>query len=165
MKNRRRSVAGFTLVEMLGAMVLVGMLAAFTGMLLAPMARTFLNTREAARLMQDSQLAMARIARELTTVSNVVSSSSTAIEYDTLDSEGLSHRRTLAWSGTDGPLLLDGHTLFGALHRFELSYMDTVEADPEISWDSESTIIEVVLDLGVAGSVYTNRLYPRNIGR
>jgi prepilin-type N-terminal cleavage/methylation domain-containing protein len=166
MNTRYHSRDGFTLVEMLGALLLVGILAALTGMLLAPMAQTFLNTREAARMMQDGQLAMARLAREFTTVSNVVSSSSTTITYDTLDSAGDSHRRTLEWSGTpDDPLMLEGHTLIDALQRFELSYMDTVAATPQSSWGSSSTLIEVVLDLGAAGSSYTNRLYPRNVER
>jgi len=41
MNKRYHSRDGFTLVEMLGALLLVGILAAFTGMLLAPMAQTF----------------------------------------------------------------------------------------------------------------------------
>jgi prepilin-type N-terminal cleavage/methylation domain-containing protein len=162
--SERRS--GFSLVEVLGALVLVGMLAALTGMLLAPMVGSYLQAREAARLMQDGQLAMARVARELITVSNVVSSTRTSITYDTLGSDGASHQRTLAWSGTPGaPLTLAGHTLIGQLRRFDLSYMDSAEGAPQGSWGDASAIIEVVLDLGAAGSSYTNRLVPRNVRR
>jgi prepilin-type N-terminal cleavage/methylation domain-containing protein len=162
--SERRS--GFSLVEVLGALLLVGMLAAFTGLLLAPMAGSYLQAREAGRLMQDGQLAMARVARELTTISNVVSSTRSSITYDTLDSAGASHRRTLAWSGAPGaPLVLAGHTLIDQLRRFDLSYMDSVGGTPQGSWGEASTIIEVVLDLGVAGSSYTNRLVPRNVRR
>ncbi len=161
-----RNRSGFSLVEVLGALLLVGILAVFTGMLLAPMAGAFLQAREAGRLMQDGQLAMARVARELTTVSNVVASSSVSITYDTLDSAGGSHRRTLEWAGSAGdPLVLAGHTLIGQLREFDLSYMDTVEGTPQTSWGADSTIIEVVLDLGAAGSSYTNRLVPRNVQR
>jgi hypothetical protein len=144
----------------------VGALVAASGMLLAPMVQTFINAREATELMHESHLAMARISREFMTITNVVSGTSAGITYDTLDSGGSAHRRTLAWSGTPGaPLLLSGHTLMGSLQQFQLSYLDSVGATKQSSWGADSTIIEVVLDLGVQGSVYTNRFYPRNLRR
>ncbi len=164
MKHCEHRLAGLSLVEMLVVLLLVGALVSMSGLLLAPIVGTFMNAREASELMHESQLAMSRISRELTTITNVVSGTSVAITYDTLDSGGVAYRRTLAWSGAPGaPLLLNANTLMGGLQRFQLSYLDAVGAAAQSTWGVDSTLIEVALDTGVAGSIYTNRFYPRNL--
>ena len=164
MNPHKQNVAGFSLIELLAALLLVGVLVFFTGMFLAPVVQTFTNTRKATEIMHISQLAMARISRELTTITNVVSGNSVAITYDTLDSSGISHRRNMTWVGTSGSaLLLNGHTLMDGLQQFRFSYLDAVGASHQSNWGTDSTIIEVFMHLGIAGSSYTNRFYPRNI--
>jgi len=164
MKNQRQTIAGFSLVEVLAALLLVGIMVSFTGLLLGPIVQTFVNAREATEIMHSSQLAMARMSREFTTTTNVVSGDSLAITYDTLDSNGVSHRRNIAWSGSSGSaLLLNGRMLIDDLKQFRLSYLDNVAASRQSSWGTDTTIIEVFMDIGSAGSSYTNRFYPRNI--
>ena len=164
MKTNRQKNRGFSLIEVLAVLLLVGVFVAFTGLLFGPVVQTFINARRATEIMHDSQLAMARISRELTTVTNVVSGSSLSITYDTLDSSGISHRRNIAWSGTPGSaLLLNGNTLIDDLQQFSFSYLNNVGSPRQSSWGIDSTIIEVFMDIGIAGSSYTNRFYPRNI--
>ena len=164
MKSASHKSSGLSLIEVLVALLLVGMLVAFTGALLAPMVETFLNAHQASELMYESQLAMARLSREFTTITNVASGSSMGIVYDTLDSSGVGHRRTVSWSGVAGEsLLLNANVLVGAPQQFRLSYLDDINSTPQASWGNDSTIIEVLLDMGVAGSIYTNRFCPRNL--
>jgi prepilin-type N-terminal cleavage/methylation domain-containing protein len=163
MKLTSQRKTGLTLVEVLVALVLVGLLVSVSGLLLAPLVQTFLNAHKASELMHQSQLAMARMSREFTTITNVVSGSSGAITYDTLDSSGDGHRRTISWDGAGSPLLLNTNTLAGDVKLFTLSYVDGVGETPQSSWGADSKIIEVLLDMGAAGSIYTNRFYPRNL--
>ena len=164
MNARSPSSVGFSLVELLVTLLLVAVLVTFTGFLLAPVIQVFLNAREASALLHESELGMARLSREFTTITNVVSASSSSITYDTLNSSGVAQRRTVSWAGNSGdPLLLNGHVLMGGLRLFGLSYLDSPTANPQSTWGANSSLIEVVLDLGVSGSVYTNRFFPRNI--
>jgi prepilin-type N-terminal cleavage/methylation domain-containing protein len=163
MKLTSQRKTGLTLVEVLVALVLVGILVSVSGLLLAPLVQTFLNAHKASELMHQSQLAMARMSREFTTITNVVSGTSVAITYDTLDSSGGGHRRTISWDGAGSPLRLNAKTLAGDVKLFTLSYVDGVGETPQSSWGADSAIIEVLLDMGTAGSIYTNRFYPRNL--
>jgi prepilin-type N-terminal cleavage/methylation domain-containing protein len=164
MKLTSQRKSGLSLIEVLVALVLVGLLVSVSGLLLSPLVQTFLNAHKASELMHQSQLAMARMSREFITITNVVSGSSSAITYDTLDSSGGGLRRTISWDGTAGsPLLLNANTLAGDVKLFTLSYVDGVGETPQSSWGADSTIIEVLLDMGAAGSIYTNRFYPRNL--
>ena len=164
MKLMSQRKSGVSLIEVLAALVLVGVSVSVSGVLLAPLVQTFLNAHKASELMHQSQLAMARMSREFTTITNVVSGSNGAITYDTLDSSGGGHRRTISWDGSAGSaLLLNTSTLAGEVQLFRLSYVDSVGEAQQSSWGADSTIIEVLLDMGVAGSIYTNRFYPRNL--
>jgi prepilin-type N-terminal cleavage/methylation domain-containing protein len=163
MRGTRSRASGFTLIEVVVTLVLAGALLVLTGLVLAPMVEVSLQARESADILYSSQLAMARLAREFTATSNVVSGASSSITYDTLDSTGASHRRTISWSGSGAPLLLEGSVLLDGVTTFQLSYLDDVASTPVASWGADSTIIQVVLDMGVGGSVYTNRFFPRNI--
>ena len=164
-QGKKRSNDGFTLVEIIVALVLAGVLVSMTGLLLAPLVHTSLQARRSADILYSSQLAMARFAREFTTTSNVVSGTASAITYDTLDSSGNAHRRTISWGGTPGGAVrLEGQVLIDDVQAFRMSYFDDVSATGQDSWGTDSTIIRVSLDMGVAGSVYTNRFFPRNVG-
>mgnify|MGYP002725646090 CR=1 FL=1 len=164
MKTKRQRQSGMTLIEILVSLLIVGVLVGVSGLLLSPLIQGFLNARQATELLHQGQIGMARIVRELTTVTNVVSGNSVSITYDTLDSTGVAHRRSISWGGSSGDaLLLSGNTLIDDVARFQLSYLNSLGAAKLSSWGADSSIIEVVIDFGVHGSVYTNRICPRNL--
>jgi prepilin-type N-terminal cleavage/methylation domain-containing protein len=66
MKRRSRQAAGFTLLEIVVSLVLVGILAAIAGMGLVSGIKGYFFTRENAQLTQKAHLAMSRLTRELT---------------------------------------------------------------------------------------------------
>lgn len=164
---KRPSQSGFTLIEVVAVLVLIGVLAVSTVVSLLPMAEGFVLARRNADAARKAQHAMGRITGEFTTITNVLSGTGNAITYDFLEASGgafLPRRRTLARSGP--ALLLDGIALSDDVGHFELRYYDDSDpsATPRSSWvGGTSRLIEVILESAASGDRYTNRIAPRNI--
>ncbi len=76
-KMNRKS--GFTLVEIVASLVLVGFMSVFAGSVIVTFTKGYLFTKENAHMVQKAQLAMSRINRELMELLNVTAASPTAI--------------------------------------------------------------------------------------
>lgn len=154
----------FTLIETVAVLLLVGVLTLSATVALVPMAEAFLQAKQNAEAMQKSGLAAARITRELTTITNVVSGTDRTIQYDLLDEQGAPRHHVMAWSGTAGaPLLLDNVTLLDDVQHFELRYYDMPGEAAHSAWMPTSREIEVELGLRAAPATYTLRIRPRNV--
>ena len=153
---------GFTLIEIIAVLVLVVFLTATAAISLVPMAQGLMQVRENAVSLQKSRLAFARISREFTTISNVVSGTAQTIVYWFVDSTKAGHRRTLSWSGTAGePLRLNGIPLMDDVVGFQLSYYANSGGSAQASWTTNSRAIEMILQTPLGG--HTNRIVPRNV--
>ena len=112
---------GFTLIEVIATLLLVAILAVSMVISLLPMTQGLMQVRANTGTAQKARLAMSRIAREFTTISNVVSSGSSAITYDFLVPSGnwyATLRHTLSWNGDE--LLLEGVPLCDDVAGFDL---------------------------------------------
>ncbi len=155
---------GFTLIEMVATLLLVAILAVSVAISLLPMAQSLMQVRDNASTVQKARLAMSRMSREFTTITNVVAGDSHSISYVFLDPSATPHPRTLSWGGAPGdPLQLEGVSLSDDVSDFELRYYAEVGASPQSSWQADSRIIEVLLRSQAVGTVYTNHIVPRNI--
>lgn len=156
---------GFTLIELIVVLLLVGILALSFAISLLPMSEALELTRTNAAVAQKSRLAFARLAREFTTITNVVSSDAHSLTYEFLDPSGTAHLHALAWSGTPGDSLqIDGVPLSDDVADFELRYYAVPGGAAQANWATNSRLIEVVLESLATGDRYTNRVAPRNIG-
>ena len=156
--------AGFTMIELIAVIVLVGALTIAAGMVMIPMVNAMRVAQQNVDSLQKAQFALARITRELTTVSNVVSGTARAMTYDTLDSTGQPHRHTLAWSGTAGePVTLDGAPLTDDVSQFGLSYFAAPGSTPASTWSASLPNVRVVLGLGNTPMTFTNGVHMRNL--
>ena len=148
---------GFTLIEVIATLLLVAILAVSVAISLLPMTQGLMQVRDNAAAAQKARLAMARLTRELTTISNVVSSGSGGIMYDFLVPAGnwyATRTHTVSWSGTPGaPLLLEGVPLSDDVANFSLSYAP-----------GPPPVIDIVLQSQVGGNVFSTRIAPRNMG-
>ena len=151
---------GFTLIELIATLLLVALVGLSAVISMLPMAEGLMQIRDNAAAAQKARLAMARISREFTTISGVVSSGPNAITYDFLVPAGAWYatvRHTLSWSGTPGdPLLLEGVPLTDDVADFALNLYDAPGA-------STNWVVAVALQSQVGSQAFSNRIVPRNI--
>lgn len=156
--------SGFTLVETIAVLLLMSVLALSIFIALIPVSEGLAQARENSDIAQKTHLAMARLFRELTTITNVVQSGPALLSYDYLDPAGVSHRRTLNWTGNAGdPLLLNNVPLADDVNMFALRYFAGDGGAPAAAWSSAAPVVEIELQVRGGGIVYTNRIAPRNI--
>ena len=100
---------GFTLIEMIASLAIVGILAAIAGLGLVQITEGFLLSRAGADSAQKAQLAMTRMVKEFATITDVSSGSSNSITFDSFHADEVvdtirSFR--ISWNGTVGEALL-----------------------------------------------------------
>jgi prepilin-type N-terminal cleavage/methylation domain-containing protein len=154
---------GFTLIEIIAVLMLVSVLVLASTIALLPVAEGLVQARQNVDAAQKAQQALMRMTREIITITNVVSSGEQSIVYDFIDPVGTPERRTLAWSGGNAPVTLNGVPLTDDVSLFQLRYYNADGGGGASSWGPNSRIVEVVLGTASGGEVYTNRIRPRNI--
>lgn len=113
MKMTARKTAlkgGFTLIEMIASLAIVGILAAIAGIGLVQITEGYLLTQAAAESTQKAQLAMSRMIKEFNYTTDVSGGSNNSITFDSFHAdEAVDTIRSfsISWNGTVGdPLLL-----------------------------------------------------------
>nr|MBF0222594.1 prepilin-type N-terminal cleavage/methylation domain-containing protein [Desulfobulbaceae bacterium] len=163
--------AGFTLVEMIMVLVLLGIMGAVAGFGLNQFIQGYILTKEAAESMSKAQLAMLRISKEFRVIGNVSSGTVSSITFTAKHGSDLSQQYTISQpAGTDEIKLSDGtnvDTLVDQVNSFVLNYYDTFDGLSASTWTAgTSKLIEVVLTMNGPDSqptVFTTRIVPRNI--
>lgn len=154
---------GYTLIEVVAVLLLLGVLAASTAVSLVPVAEGLLQVRRSARAMQKSRLAIVRLSREFTTITNVTASGPRDLAYEFLDPSGATQPRTLSWGGAPGDdLTLNGVPLTDDVGFFELRYYPHGGA-AQAAWSTNCQLIELVLTNQTADFGFINRIAPRNL--
>jgi len=152
--------AGFTLIEVIVTLVLVGIMAAVAGMAIVQGVQGYVFARENATTTQKAQLAMARMSRELIELANVTSADAIQIVYVR---DSVTH--TIAFAS--GTVKLDNYVLVNDVSSLSLSYRDSNENLCAGTDADLSTIqIDLVLsrpdtDSGTIG--FTTTIHPRYI--
>jgi prepilin-type N-terminal cleavage/methylation domain-containing protein len=114
---------GFTLVEVIVSMVLIGVMAAIAGMGLVVVTRGYVFSKQNADTMLKSQVAMTRIVKELGAIQStdtISSATNASITYTKDGVAGVSH--TISQTGNN--LQIDGVTLIDNVTAFSLAYAD-----------------------------------------
>jgi len=126
-----RNESGFTLIEIIVSLVLVGMMAAIAGMGIVTGTKGYLLAKENSHMAQKAQLAMARIQRELMELTGIGQAGPAFIIYD-----NTSGRHAIAMDNTDTtikmynliagatilPAPAEGDILVDNVHNFTLDY-------------------------------------------
>ncbi len=185
-KTRPEQVAslgdrGFTLLEVIASLVLLGLLAAVFGMGLVAALQSHEFSRSNVRLAQKAQPATMRIARELTELTHIEDWSSTSILYQRmpLGTAAAVQRMGLVFDGAnnvlrlvtnftgDPPLSADqGEVLVDGVNQFNLNYLSDLQPWGGIDMRRLSTI-EIQLELlhpGESGATrqFHTRVHLRN---
>ncbi|MDP2852767.1 MAG: CFI-box-CTERM domain-containing protein [Smithellaceae bacterium] len=165
------SQAGFTLIEVIVSLVLLGILVSMGGMAIVQVVKGYSTTRENATVTQKSQLAMSRITREIMELINIPSdATATALPINNSSGNvtiGLDNGAVKMAFGTDP--LANGDILIDNISAFTLTYYaGTVPAStwPATNDITTLTAIDVSMQINREGGgvlTFINRVAPKNI--
>ncbi len=170
------SQAGFTLIEIIVSLILVGILAAMAGMAIVQVLQGYMTTRENSAVTQQSQLAMSRITREIVEMINIPSdATATALPINNSNGNriiGLNNGAVKMAFGADA--LANGDILIDNVSAFTLTYYSlnpssgavvTASTWPATNDITTLTSIDINLQINRAGGgvlTFANRVAPRN---
>jgi prepilin-type N-terminal cleavage/methylation domain-containing protein len=178
MKKRKTDEKGFTLIEVIVTLVLVGITAALAGMWIVSVVNGYIFAKTNANTVQKAQLAMTRLVEEFSKIKSVYpisddvqikykrSNSSFGDEYYKVFKSSASDELKLAVTTDAGNPTTGGDTLTDTLSSIGLRYCNADNTSCETTWSSASRIIEITLILTGANnttSTFTQRVTPRNL--
>lgn len=128
MKKTLNGTEGFSLVELIAALLLASIVGSIGTIGVVSFAKSFLIAKEGAELAGTAQLAALRIAKEFIAIKSVTAASASSISFQSQHGSGLDKNFTIAQNGTS-LLLTDMATgsadiLAGNVSNFTLEYYD-----------------------------------------
>lgn len=177
--QKRSNEQGFTLIEVIVTLILVGITAALAGMWIVSIANGYIFAKMNASTIQKGQLAMARLSKELSAIQSIsltpTPPNGTSITFNRVDSINASGIPiTISYDNNSKTLIFNvngtgNNTLADSVSAFNLNYCDdnlTSSTSCSSSWSTTKRIIEVTLTLKGANntpSTFTTRASPRNL--
>lgn len=152
---------GFTILELILVLALVGVIGSVALFGLLNMARSFSFVKGSGEVVGKAQLAILRLGKEFSSI-KTATGSSTAITY-TASRPGGDETHSVALAGNN--LLLDGDILTDQVNAFSLSYYDTFDGAGAATWTATSKIIDISLTMNGPEGVnptFQTRITSRN---
>lgn len=168
MRLHGKNEKGFTLIEVVVSLVLVGIMAAVAGLGIVQATKAFIFTKEASVLGQKGDLAMSRIRRSVQNLTNVTAATASSLTVWRLD-KGVTVTESYSYSGGNLMLSFNGgtaRTLTDSLQAFSLTF---AKSDGS-AWTPSSKVADlatVSVSSTIAGSqgaavTYADKIVPRN---
>jgi len=175
------SKKGFTLIEVIAVLLIVGVMAALGGLGMVQAVKGYLTVKQNAAITQKAQLAMSRITKEIIEMVNVPSAASSTVLPITNCSANVCEVRTVGLdSGAvkiafGSNTLANGDTLMDNVRNFTLRYcsgsITGASACSLTSWPSGDDIHLSAVDVSLTianpnggNLTFLNRISPRNNG-
>jgi hypothetical protein len=163
MKNAK----GLILIELIMTLVLIGIIATFTGFFIYSGINGYMRTQYITNGALDAQRALDRISlelRDITDITNITPiSNPTSLTYH---SETLTGTRTLRYDENSDTIFIrvepNDYALLENVSSFNLSF-DTRNLDNDPGSVEEVAYIEVAFNLEDIGTDFQTRIFPRNL--
>jgi prepilin-type N-terminal cleavage/methylation domain-containing protein len=165
-RRAKKKKTGFTLIEMIVTLVLVGIIAALAGMWIVSVTNGYIQARASAETAQKAQLALARLTKEFSAIQSVNSASGSQITYTRPDKNLSPVTANVSLNGS--LLQIGNNTLANNVSSFTLRYCNDNFPNPTCtsSWSTDSKVIEIELEFSVTEDInttFTKRVTPRNL--
>jgi len=158
-KNKNCNNRGFTLIEVIVSLVLVGIIGAIAGMGLVQISKGFVFSKKTAATAQKGQITISRLVKEFSAITSISSGTATSITF-TRD-PGVTH--TISWAGANNPLLIATDILTDNVNSFNLEYYNSYnDPSPSTMYLPSTALIEVTLELKGADDIpseFVNRVF------
>lgn len=159
---------GFTLIEVIVTLLLVGITAALAGGWIVWVVNGYGLVKTNAETTQKAQLAMIRLVREFVSIksidTNTIYTNGSQIKYKrTTPTLGVTADYTVVFQ--NGEVQINGHTLTDKVSDFKLRYCGSNDlACDAVAWKpGVSKSIEMTLSIVGMPIPFTQRVIPRNI--
>ncbi|MBF0225589.1 MAG: type II secretion system protein [Desulfobacterales bacterium] len=148
---------GFTLIEIIVSLVLVGMIGAIAGIGMVNIVEGFFFAKTNTEVSQKAQIAITRITKEFSSIIQIPGhSSSTSLTYskNPLNPADI---KTLAFNNVDNKIYIDTDVLIDNASSFTLEYYNYYnDPTPSNTYLSSTVMIKVTLQItGASGVIST----------
>lgn len=145
---------GFTLIEIIATLVIVGILSALAGVGIIHIANGFVFQKRVGEAVQKGQIVMSKIVKELGEMTSVTATGATYIRYLR---DAAPHNISLSGSN----ILFDGDVLTDDVSSFQLKYYNLHDSIAT-GYSSTTGIVEISVSLSVLDGIdktFKNRVY------
>ncbi|MCG6535326.1 MAG: prepilin-type N-terminal cleavage/methylation domain-containing protein [Syntrophales bacterium LBB04] len=143
-----RQQDGFTLIEIIVSILLIGILSAIAGMGLVQVGKGYVLSKQNSETVQKLQIAMARMVKELGAATTIASATATSVTYTRPGPV----TNTIAYAGNT--IQIAGNTLIDNVTAFSMAYYDAPDSNAALSLPvaAPAKIRQVVITLTVSGA-------------
>jgi prepilin-type N-terminal cleavage/methylation domain-containing protein len=165
MKKIINKQKGFTLIEIIFVLIIVGIMLAVGGLGLVQVVKGMIFTKMNAATTQKGQIAMTKLVKEFSNIniSSITAANATSISFTSTKND-VNSSHTVMLSGST--ITFDGDIVTDHVSSFTLNYYDNYDSAAQTTWQSSRRIIEITLKLTGADDVkseFKERVKPRNL--
>jgi prepilin-type N-terminal cleavage/methylation domain-containing protein len=168
MMIKKSNKQGFTLIEVIVTLALVGITAALAGLWIVSVASGYVFTKMNSETAQKAQLAVTRLTKEFNAIKSLdAASNESTIVYTRSDADWPEKEVTVTFNSEDEKLLIgeqdEQHILTDNLETFTVAYCSDIECETGVSPESAKIIEFTITFKSAPERPFTRRVTPRNL--